>query len=64
VPELVGALDAEEAGSAPAPRRAVALQEALLAHHPLGSLAIDLAAELAACERSHHAWSSPVFVDT
>jgi len=37
VPEPLVALDPQETGSAPAPRRAVALQQALLAHHPLGA---------------------------
>ncbi|MEJ7718657.1 MAG: hypothetical protein WKF31_12095 [Thermoleophilaceae bacterium] len=42
VPELVGALDPEEAGPAAAPRGAMALQQALLAHHALSPLAVDL----------------------
>jgi hypothetical protein len=54
VPELVGTLDAEVAGTAAPAKRPVALQQPLLAHHPLRSLAVDLAAELAACERSDH----------
>ena len=54
VPELVGALDAEEARTTPPAKRPVPLQQPLLAHHPLRPLAIDLAAELAARQRRHH----------
>ena len=54
VPELVGTLDAEEAGTTPPAKRPVALQQPLLAHDALRPLAVDLAAELAARERGDH----------
>jgi len=54
VPELIGTLDPEEAGTAPAAERLVALQQPLLAHHPLRPLRIDLAAELLTRQRGDH----------
>jgi hypothetical protein len=54
VPELIGPLDPEEAGTAAPAQRPVALQQPLLAHHPLRALAVDLPAELAARERGDH----------
>jgi hypothetical protein len=50
-----GPLDAEESRPPTPTQRPVALQQALLAHHPLRALAVDLAAELAARERRDHA---------
>lgn len=55
MPELVGALDPEEAGPAAPSQGTVSLRQALLAHHALGALAVHLAPELAACERGDHA---------
>ena len=52
--ELIGTLDPEEAGTTPTPQRLVALQEPLLAHHPLRPLAVDLAAQLLTRQGGHH----------
>src|SRR5262249_54942985 len=54
VPELIGSLDPEETGTAPPTGRAVSLQQALLAHHPLRPLAVHRPAKLAARERGDH----------
>jgi hypothetical protein len=54
VPELIGPLDPEEARTTTPAHQPVALQQPLLAHHPLGPLPVDLPAELLACERGDH----------
>jgi len=54
MPQLVGAGDPEMTGSAATMKRAVALQELLGAHHPLGALAVDRRADLSGRERGDH----------
>jgi hypothetical protein len=54
MPELVGPLDPEEAGTAAPAKRPVPLQQPLLAHQPLRAFPIHLAAELTAGKRGDH----------
>ena len=54
MPELVGALDAEEPRPPAAPERLVALQQPVLAHQALHPLAIDRRPKITGRQRGDH----------